>query len=124
MMPIVGLALGSVMLVAVADGVPKLNVEPSCRAAVKEAITPNRDLKSCMTDEMAARDHLATIWAEYSVADKSHCTQLAAIGSSSYIELAVCLQHTKELREHKDAERSGARPGAQGASDDWRARYR
>jgi len=100
----VALAIGlHAPLAAPADGVPKLNVEPSCRAAADAAAmgalpgANMRDLASCMRDEDEARDTLSTEWAQFSARDKQRCvSETQTGGSPSYVELLVCLEMIRD----------------------------
>jgi hypothetical protein len=97
---VAALSLGSQLLVTVADQVPRLNVEPSCRAAAQAAIMAGRDLTTCMQDERAARDQLFADWSRYPAADKLTCTQLNSTGGpQSYVELLSCLELTFDARK-------------------------
>jgi hypothetical protein len=55
--PAIPLALGATPLHAVADTVPTLNVEPSCRAAAKmgDQLSLDTTLRQCLADERGAR---------------------------------------------------------------------
>ena len=100
----IALAIGlRAPLAAPADGVPKLNVEPSCRAAADAAAmgalpgANMRDLASCMRDEDEARDTLSTEWAQFSARDKQRCvSETQTGGSPSYVELLVCLEMIRD----------------------------
>jgi len=100
----VALAIGlHAPLAAPVDGVPKLNVEPSCRAAADAAAmgalpgANMRDLASCMRDEDEARDTLSTEWAQFSARDKQRCvSETQTGGSPSYVELLVCLEMIRD----------------------------
>jgi hypothetical protein len=88
---------------AAADGVPKLNVQPSCRAAADAAAmgalpgANMRDLASCMRDEDEARDTLANEWAQFSERDKQRCvSETQTGGTPSYVELLVCLEMIRD----------------------------
>ena len=90
------MVLGSQVMPVIADSVPKLNVGPSCDAAVKEGISLGRNKKSCLDDESEARDQLAKNWSQYSTRNKSDCVALASKGGpSSYVELITCLDVMK-----------------------------
>jgi hypothetical protein len=90
-------------LAAGADGVPKLNAEPSCRAAADAAAmgalpgANMRDLASCMRDEDEARDTLSNEWVQFSERDKQRCvSETQTGGSPSYVELLVCLEMIRD----------------------------
>ena len=93
------ISLGSQLLVMVADNVPALNVEPSCRAAAQAAIMAGRNFDSCMHDEKAARDQLFAEWTRFRPSDRLECTQLNSTGGpQSYVELLSCLELTYDAR--------------------------
>lgn len=86
-------------LVLVADEVPKLNVEPSCRAAVEASVGENRDTNACLHDEQQARNQLEKNWNQYSSIEKEHCLRLSQLGGlPSYVELLTCLQMAKDVK--------------------------
>jgi len=90
LLPIV---LATTHLVLVADAVPQLNIEPSCRAASMAAVAANRNESVCMRDEETARGKLEQEWAQYTPPQRSHCVQLSTLGGSpSYVELLTCLE--------------------------------
>jgi len=83
---------GSQVLSARADGPPKLNVEQSCVAAAKGAISTGRDQEACMGDERAAHETLTQHWSQYSLAHKTQCVGMTTQGGPSYVELISCLE--------------------------------
>ena len=99
MMPFAALALGT-HLVMVADRVPKLNVQPSCKTAGVEGMALGRTTQSCLNDEKGAHDQLAKDWATFSAADKSHCLAMVSTGGSpSYVELLSCLEMSRDAKK-------------------------
>jgi hypothetical protein len=99
MMPFPAFALASSLFTVVADRVPVLKVEPSCRAAGGVSMSTGRTMESCMNDENAARDELGTAWAKFSAADKSHClTMVTTGGGPSYVELLSCLEMSRDAK--------------------------
>lgn len=83
----------STHLALVADKVPQLNYEPSCRAAVAAASMPNRDENACIADEKQAKAKLEQEWDKFTPAQQQHCTQLSTTGGSpSYVELLTCAE--------------------------------
>jgi len=79
MMVFAALSLGS-QLVLVADGVPTLKVEPSCRAAAATAVSVGRDMESCLADERTARELLVKNWSQFSRSERNECSQLSVLG--------------------------------------------
>lgn len=83
-------------LMLVADKVPVLNYERSCRAAVHAAAMPNRNENACLQDEKAAAAKLKQEWSTFTPAQKSHCVQLSTTGGlPSYVELLTCMEMSK-----------------------------
>jgi hypothetical protein len=79
--------LGSQVVSAPADSLPKLNVGSSCDAAAKGAISAGRDKEACMGDELAAQEMLAKNWTQYSRAHKTQCVGMTTQVGPSYVEL-------------------------------------
>jgi len=80
-------------LVLVADKVPVLNYETSCRAAVEAAVAPNRNESACVNDEKQARAKLEQDWSKYTPSQREHCTSLSRTGGPpSYVELLTCVE--------------------------------
>jgi len=89
------IAVGA-QLTLVADKVPELKYEASCRAAVQAANMPGRDESACLNDEKAARDKLQQDWSGFTNAQKTHCMALLrAGGMPSYVELLTCAEMDK-----------------------------
>jgi hypothetical protein len=99
MMPFAALALGSSLITVAADGVPTLNIQPSCKAAGIEGVSIGRTTDSCLNDEHSAREDLVKTWSSYSAADKSHCLSMVSTGGSpSYVELISCLEMSRDAK--------------------------
>jgi hypothetical protein len=93
------IAVGS-NLVLVADKVPELKYERSCRAAVEAAAMPNRNQDACLQDEKAAKAKLQQEWGEFTGTQKSHCVKLSTTGGfPSYVELLTCVEMSKAAAE-------------------------
>jgi hypothetical protein len=89
----VALILGLCGAIARADGPPKLNVKPSCNAAVPYAMVDGRNKEACLADEHAAESTLAQNWSKYSTADKVQCVGTVNVGGPpSYVELLSCIE--------------------------------
>ncbi len=91
-------------LTLTAQEVPKLNVEPSCRATAGALIRQkHRDTSACMQDERQARTKLKKQWSTFTRAEREHCRQLTTLGGPpSYVELLTCLQLAKAARKLPD----------------------
>ncbi len=90
-------------LLLVADKVPELKVEPSCKAAIAANVgTGNRKEDACMQDEKAAKATLQKEWGQFSANQKAHCIRLLnAGGSPSYVELLTCAEMGKAVKDLK-----------------------
>ncbi len=101
-------------LLLVADKVPELKVEPSCKAATQAAGSANRNENACLQDEKAAKSALQKEWGQFSADQKAHCMRLLnAGGSPSYVELLTCAEMGKavnDMNTQKNAARNKARP--------------
>jgi len=83
-------------LVLVADQVPTLNVDQTCRAAASTGVK-GRDTEGCKRDEQTARDSLRQQWNDFGATERDHCVRLSALGGSpSYVELLTCLELAKQ----------------------------
>jgi hypothetical protein len=92
---------GSIIVLA-ADQVPKLNYEPSCKAAATTGLA-GRDSSACKRDEEAARDKLQEEWGKFNAGQRRHCVQLSTLGGSpSYVELLTCLEMARDAENLKN----------------------
>jgi hypothetical protein len=86
--------------VALADNVPQLNVDQSCRAAGTTGVrsgSANQDDTACKRDEEQARDKLQQGWSQFGATDRAHCVRMSTLGGSpSYVELLTCLELAKQ----------------------------
>jgi hypothetical protein len=97
-------------LLLVSD-VPKLNIEPSCRAAAEAAVGQNRDTNACLRDENQARDKLQEEWNQYSRNQQARCLRLSTLGGlPSYVELLTCLQMAKAAKKEPDDKGLNVKP--------------
>jgi hypothetical protein len=103
------LALGASLLLPVADAVPKLNFEPTCRAAAKAGEALDARFSRCMAEEEKARDKLHTEWAKFPASTRSSCASMASgSGIQSYVELLTCLEIERDAAKmEKDEKKSG-----------------
>ncbi len=89
--------LGSPLAVPVADVVPVINVERTCKETAATDKAMNLDIpqsvENCMRDENAAKQQLAAIWSNYSAAIRDNCAAEATLlGTGSYVDLLTCMQ--------------------------------
>ena len=93
----VALSIGTQAGLAIAAGPPKLDIRPSCEAAVRFALTAGRDEKACFDDEHTAQDAVTKSWSRYSADDKTQCVGMVnAGGPPSYVELQSCLEMMRD----------------------------
>src|SRR5260370_7016534 len=76
------LLIGAHLTIAVADPIPTLNVEPSCRAAASGDLGIKQDMSICLDDERGAREQLAKEWSGFASEDRSLCTRLSNTGGA------------------------------------------
>jgi hypothetical protein len=99
------LALAGTLLLTVADKVPALDVESSCRAAAKmgDRLSLDATLRQCLADEKSARDELEKQWTQFPVALRQRCvTTTETGGDPSYVEVLVCLQMGRDAAQMED----------------------
>ncbi len=94
-MLLLSMLLGSQLLVAAVDEVPTLDVGPGCRATVDIA---GVSVESCLNDEKTAREELVKEWSQFSVPDKTRCTDETKTYDPSYVELLTCLELTRDAK--------------------------
>ena len=99
-MVLVVTSIGLQTAIALADSPPKLNVNPSCDAAARGAVTAGRNKEACLADERTAEDALAQNWSKYNAADKTQCIgNVRTGGPPSYVELLSCLEIMRDSKE-------------------------
>ena len=107
------LALAGTLLLTVADKVPALDVESSCRAAAKmgDSLSLDATLRQCLADEKSARDELEKQWTQFPAALRQRCvTTTDTGGDPSYVEVLVCLQMGRDAAK-LDETTTGRRVG-------------
>jgi hypothetical protein len=100
--------LGASGASADSTAIPKLNVEPGCRAAAKMGDSLDARLQSCVNGEQTARKELEKRWSQFSARFKPDCIATAQIGSDSYVQLLECLN----LAQDADALRKSSTTGS------------
>jgi hypothetical protein len=104
LIPATALALVAQLSAAIADGVPRYNLQPICRGIAQQggmSLLPNqsapKDYKSCIASEMAVRRQLVKQWSTFKASNKANCIgENSAGGLSSYTGLLSCLQMAQE----------------------------
>jgi hypothetical protein len=98
LLPFSTLVLTSQLIIAVADNVPKFNIERGCKidgTASSLDVGLDESTKRCVQDEQQARDQLQTQWSQFASSDRAMCTSVTTHGGGqppSYVELLTCLQ--------------------------------
>jgi len=98
------IALGTQLVMTVADGVPKFEIARGCRLDSTQAFDlstgQNETVKRCVADEQQAVTQLQTQWSQFRDSDKAQCTEETNIGGTpSYVDLLTCLQGAKLARQ-------------------------
>ena len=100
------LVVASQLVIAIADDVPKFNIERGCKVDSASAFDPNAGLaatiKRCADDEQQAREQLESAWSQSAPSDKKMCLGVTTDDAStppSYVELLTCLQGQQIVRK-------------------------
>jgi hypothetical protein len=82
-----------VFLIALASGVPTIDIESTCRSARTAALPEDQSAAydSCMRDERDAKEQLRRNWTKYSPDAHAACTEEGGL-SPSYVEWLTCLE--------------------------------
>jgi hypothetical protein len=99
--------------IALADGVPEFDIDPSCHAAAMAMAPADRHEDGCKRSEHEARGKLAQEWGQFTPAQRSRCVSLSTLGGSpSYVELLTCLEMAKDVEDQRKGGRSsvGVKP--------------
>lgn len=95
------LALTGHLLVAVADQVPALDMETTCRGAAKAGLSDAHgqmlrvdEIRArCLAKEREARENLQRQWSAYAPDQRTSCIRSTSAGGiPSYVELLTCLE--------------------------------
>ena len=82
----------------IADAVPKFDIARECQFETGS----KEELNKCAADEAQAREKLQTEWIQFTPSEKSMCTQEAdGDGISSYVELQVCLEMERDVKQEE-----------------------
>lgn len=104
----------SLQLIAVADGLPNLDVTPSCKGAARAVVKAESEKreKACYETEKNARDKLAQNWSAFPVKDRDFCLTAVKGYAPTYTELAICLEMVRDVRQigDKPAESEPTKP--------------
>ncbi|MEH3145581.1 MAG: hypothetical protein PGN34_09565 [Methylobacterium frigidaeris] len=84
---------GAHLVLAAADGPPKLDIEGTCNSAGRTAVSQDSSADGCLRSERSAGDDLRKRWGSFSDAAKRQCSaQSQAGGFPSYVETLTCLE--------------------------------
>ena len=111
-LPFAPLVLGSQLVIAVADGVPTIDIQKTCKAAAVVTAGPSAqtDIDNCVSSEQKARDQLVKDWAQYAAADKTRCVQAGPrVYLPSYIEWLTCLEMETAVKKMRQEQKSQPR---------------
>ncbi len=90
---LVSLSLSSGLMVPVADGPPRFNIEATCRDVGKSSNSVGGTVSACRTDEEKARNDLTAKWSQYPAAKRNTCVEGAKLGGPpSYVQVITCLE--------------------------------
>jgi len=95
------IALGSQLVVAVANGVPVFDVTRTCKLdlAATAGLSNTQSVKACIMDEKRAQQQLGSRWSKYPASSKAQCIPQESIGGTpSYVSLQTCLQMNQWAR--------------------------
>jgi hypothetical protein len=104
--------LGSQLVTAVANGVPTIDVQKTCRAAasVTSSTTTQRDIDICVSSEQKAREQMVKDWSQYATGDKARCVQAGPkVYLPSYVEWLTCLEMETAVKKMRQEEKTEPR---------------
>ena len=111
--PLVPIFLGSQLFTAVADGVPTIDVQKTCRAAasVTSGTSTQRDVEICVSSEQKAREQMVKDWSQYAAGDKARCVQAGPkVYLPSYVEWLTCLEMETAVKKMREENKTPASP--------------
>jgi hypothetical protein len=87
-----GLAFAALLSPAVADQVPRLDIEKTCRAVAGTPVDKAK-IQTCIEAEKKVRQELADNWTRYSAASRAQCSSgIATAYHATYVELVSFLE--------------------------------
>lgn len=107
--PFAPLLLGSQLIMAIADGVPTVDIQKTCRAAasVTSGTSTQRDIDICVSSEQKAREQMAKDWGQYAAGDKARCVQAGPrVYLPSYVEWLTCLEMETAVKKIRDEQKA------------------
>ncbi|AMJ60300.1 hypothetical protein [Bosea sp. PAMC 26642] len=90
---LIAASLSSGMVLPVADGPPRFDIEQTCRQANEPATGVGRPNQSCRDDERQAQVSLQQHWTAFPVSNRGTCVEGARlVGPPSYVQVLTCLE--------------------------------
>jgi hypothetical protein len=87
---ILGIALGTQLVVQISDHIPNFNLEKACKVLSEKA---DQSYNDCLNGEKSARQQLVSIWSSYSASIRAQCaSDTVTLGMNSALDLLTCLQ--------------------------------
>jgi len=95
---IAALALTAILTTAAECAeVPTLDVRRTCHPIGGDA-SLQIDTDRCLKSEQQVREQLTRQWADFPMADRTFCTQMATMGgTASYVALITCLEMKQDV---------------------------
>ena len=95
--------LGAEFTTAVADGVPKINIESLCRARSAEdrmmKLPEAQSVADCIQEQKTSREKLGTLWPATAGSMRARCrADAVALGTLSFVDLLTCLQLAEDIK--------------------------
>jgi hypothetical protein len=106
--------LGSqlVIAIALADSVPTVNIQNTCRAAasVTSGTSIQTDIDICVSSEQKAREQMVKDWSQYAGVDKTRCVQAGPkVYLPSYVEWLTCLEMESAVKRMRQEDKASPR---------------
>ena len=96
-MRIATLVAAGFVTAAHAGDVPTLDTRRTCHPIGGDA-SLQIDTDRCLRSEQQVREQLTRQWADFPVADRTFCTQMATMGgTASYVALITCLEMKRDV---------------------------
>jgi hypothetical protein len=87
---IIGIVLGTQLVVQVSGNIPNFNLEKACKVLSEKA---DQSYNDCLNDEKSARQQLVSIWSSYPASIRAQCSSdTVTLGMNSALDLLTCLQ--------------------------------
>jgi len=100
------LMLATLSPITVSDTVPRFDIAKECRFESESSEV----LARCVRDEGDALQQIEKEWPHFVGADRNTCLTEATIGGfASYVELMICLEMSRDVRNEETSPRGPAR---------------